>query len=98
MSTDCRSRVNPCLSGFGLPGAGCWRVLGLVAAASCFERCDLSLLQHVQQLSQGRDVCHVAKVVDDLQARFNVLVAHLRPWHQRAVLGIDVGPVDAANA
>lgn len=40
----------------------------------------------------------VAQVVDDLQTRFDLPVGQLRLRHQRAVLGVDVGPVDAADA
>jgi hypothetical protein len=41
---------------------------------------------------------HVAKVMDDFQASFNLLVAHLSPRNQRAILGVNVGPVDTKGA
>src|SRR2546428_6276733 len=51
----------------------------------------------MQQVGQGRDVRDVAEVVDGLQARFDLPVTQRRR-HQRAVLGIDVGPGDTAHA
>ena len=55
-------------------------------------------LAHMQQVGQCRDVRDLAEVVDDLQARFDLPVTQLRPRHQRTVFGIDIGPVDAADA
>jgi hypothetical protein len=52
----------------------------------------------LQQVGECGDVPDLAKVVDDLQARFDLPLAQLRLWHQRAVLGVDVGPVNAAPA
>jgi len=55
-------------------------------------------LAPTQQVGQGGDVLDVAEVVDHLQAFFDLSVAQRRVRHQRAVLGVDVGPVDAADA
>jgi hypothetical protein len=52
----------------------------------------------MQQVSQCGDVRDVAEVVDHMQALFDLTAAQLRLRHQRAVLGVDVGPVDAADA
>src|SRR5262249_29476688 len=55
-------------------------------------------LARMQQVGQCRDVRDVAKVVDDLQARFDLPLMQLRPRHQRAVFGIDIGPGNATDA
>ena len=55
-------------------------------------------LVRMQQVDQCGDVRDMAEVVDDLQARFDLPIAQLRPRHQRAVFGIDVSPVDTADA
>jgi hypothetical protein len=55
-------------------------------------------LARMQQVDQCGDVRDMAEVVDDLQARFDLPIAQLRPRHQRAVFSIDVSPVDTADA
>ena len=52
----------------------------------------------MRQVGQGGDVRDVAEVVDDLRLASTCSVAQRRRRHQRAVFGIDVGPVDAGSA
>src|SRR5215475_8945526 len=53
---------------------------------------------YLQQVDQGRDMPDVAEVMDHLQARFDLPVTQLRIRYQRAVFGIDVGPVNPQYA
>src|SRR5713101_1580829 len=52
----------------------------------------------MQQVGQCGDALDVAEVVDDLQTLFDLPVVQPRVRHQRTVLGVDVGPGDAADA
>src|SRR5437870_1860260 len=61
------------------------------------EKVMAAALARLQHISQCGDVRNMPKVVDDLQARFDLPVTQLRPRHQPAVFGIDIGPVDAAD-
>ena len=41
---------------------------------------------------------NLEKVIDDLQAFFDLLVVHLSPWNQRAIFDVDVGPVNSQDS